>query len=185
MWYVIQVIKGREELMAGLISRVVSDDVLEECFYPKFATEMKVRGRFVPCERPLFPGYLIAITKSPEKLERKLGSLDEFARVLSQGGRFVPLARDEVDLIGRFTERGRRTVPMSIGVKDGDTVVVTSGPLVGHEGMICEINRRKSVAFLEVNLCGRRVRTRVGLGILSKEKWLMRKYALARTGGQS
>ena len=71
---------------------------------------------------------------------------------------------------------------MSLGIKEGDRVVVTQGPLVGHEGLIREINRRKSVAYLEFNLCGRRVSTRVGLGVLSKEKWLMREFVMTRSG---
>lgn len=65
---------------------------------------------------------------------------------------------------------GDRVVPMSEALKDGDQVVVTAGPLLGHEGLIKTINRRKSTAFLELDLCGRRVTTRVGLAVLSKEQ---------------
>ena len=65
-------------------------------------------------------------------------------------------------------------MPMSEAQKDGDQVVVTAGPLLGHEGLIKTINRRKSTAFLELNLCGRRVTTRVGLAVLSNEQRVMR-----------
>lgn len=181
MWYVIQVINGREELMAELISRVVPRDVCQECFSPQFATEIKVRGRWMPCDR-LLPGYLIAIADDPKELSRSLAGMGEFARVLAQGGAYVPLPRDWVQLIDRFTKPGHRVVPMSMGLKDGDQVVIVQGPLVGLEGLITSINRRKSTAYLEINLCGRRVTTRVGLGVLSKEKWLKREFALARSG---
>lgn len=170
-WYVIQVMKGAERSMAALISRVVPSTVLDECFWPKYATEIKVRGRFIKVEKPLLPGYLIAVTSNPEALEHHLIELPEFARVLSQGGSFVPLAPDERGLIGAFTKRGKRVVPMSMGFKDGDEVVIAEGPLAGREGLIRSINRRKSTAYLEVNLCGRRVSTRVGLGVLTKERW--------------
>lgn len=166
-WYVIQVIKGREEAMAELIGRVVPKPALDECFYPRFATEIKVHGRWIPVEKPLFPGYLIGVTDDPETLESALTRIPEFARVLTQGDTFVPLARDERELIGGFTKPGNRVVPMSMGIKQGDMVVVTSGPLVGRQALIKSINRRKSIAFLELNLCGRTVGTRVGLGILS------------------
>lgn len=156
MWYVIQVLKGREDAMAELIGRVAPADVLEECFSPKYATEMKVRGRWVPCERDLFPGYLVAITDEPRELEIVLAQVPEFCRVLAQGGEFVPLGRDEVEMIGAFTDRGNRVVPMSSAVKDGDRVVVTEGPLVGREGLIREVDRRKSVAVVELDVCERR-----------------------------
>ena len=63
---------------------------------------------------------------------------------------------------------------MSEALKDGDQVVVTAGPLLGHEGLIKTINRRKSTAYLELDLCGRRVTTRVGLAVLSTEQRTMR-----------
>lgn len=173
-WYVIQVMKGREDNMASLIGRVVPKALLQEVFSPKYETEIKVRGRWIPVQKTLLPGYLIAITNDPEGLEAMLSDMPEFARLLAQGNEFAPLAPAEVEVIGAFTAPGKRVVPMSIGVKDGDRVVITAGPLVGHEAMVKEIWRRKSIAVLEVNMCGRVVTTRVGLGVLSKEKWLMR-----------
>ena len=91
MWYVIQVIKGREDAMATLIGRVVPRTVLEECFSPKFATEIKLRGQWTPCAKELFPGYLIAVTDDPVELESRLAQMDEFARVLMQGETYAPL----------------------------------------------------------------------------------------------
>lgn len=173
-WYVIQVMKGREDSMASLIGRVVPKSLLQEVFSPKYETEIKVRGRWVPVQKTLLPGYLIAVTSDPEGLEAMLRDLPEFARLLAQGNEFVPLAPAEVEVIGGFTKPGDRVVPMSVGVKDGDRVVITQGPLVGHEAMVKEIWRRKSIAILEIDMCGRTVTTRVGLGVLSKEKWLMR-----------
>ena len=180
-WYVIQVMKGREDAMAALIGRVVPKCLLQEVFSPKYETEIKVRGRWIPVQKPLLPGYLIAICDDAKAVEAMLLDMDEFARLLAQGDEFVPLAPDEVEIIGGFTKPGNRVVPMSIGVKDGDRVVITGGPLVGHEAMVKEIWRRKSTAVLEIDVCGRKVSTRVGLGVLSKEKWLMRDLQGARS----
>lgn len=168
MWYVIQVLKGREDAMVELIDRVVPSAVLDEVFSPKYATEIKVRGVWASVERDLFPGYVIAVTESPLELEQYLLKLQEFARVLRQGDTFVPLAGEEIEVISAFTSRGERTVPMSTGFKAGDHVVVTEGPLVGREFLIKDINRRKSIAELEVDFCGRKKRMRVGLALLSE-----------------
>ena len=91
----------------------------------------------------------------------------------------MPLAKEETQLIGGFTNRGDRVVPMSEALKDGDRVVVTAGPLLGHEALIKTIYRRKSTALLELNLCGRRVTTRVGLAVLSNEQRAMRNLRTA------
>lgn len=147
MWYVIQVINGREDVMRERIERMVPAGAMQELFYPQFQTEIKVHGEWVDTTKPLFPGYLICDTSDPRTVQQYLLRMDDFARVLSQDGRFVPLAKEEVQLIGGFTHRGDRVVPMSEALKDGDQVVVTAGPLLGHEGLIKTINRRKSTAL--------------------------------------
>lgn len=182
MWYVIQVMKGREEVAAEHIERVVPGSVLKECFYPRYETEIKVRGAWTAVEKPLFPGYLIGVTDEPRALDRALLDMQEFARVLRQGEDYVPLAREEMELIASFTEPGKRVVPMSLGFKQGDDVVVTSGPLLGRQVLIKSVNRRKSVAELELDLCGRTVSARVGLGILASPESAEAKWALRRAG---
>ena len=174
VWYVIQVINGREDVMRERIERMVPASSMQELFYPQYQTEIKVHGEWVSTTKPLFPGYLICDTADPRAVQQYLLRMDDFARVLSQDGQFVPLAKEETQLIGSFTNRGDRVVPMSEALKDGDQVVVTAGPLLGHEGLIKTINRRKSTAYLEIDLCGRRVTTRVGLAVLSAEQSVMR-----------
>lgn len=167
-WYVIQVATGKEEGMCRLIERIAPEGVLEECFSPRYATQMKVHGEWVSVEKLLFPGYLIAVTDQVERLEAALRRIPEFSRLLSMGETFVPLHEEDQAWIGAFTEKGARTVPMSVGVIEGDRVVVTDGPLVGLEALIKKVNRHKSLAFLEFEICGRRVVTKVGLGIVRK-----------------
>lgn len=43
MWYVIQVINGREDIMRERIERMVPASAMQELFYPQFQTEIKVR----------------------------------------------------------------------------------------------------------------------------------------------
>ena len=127
MWYVIQVINGREDVMRERIERVVPVGAMQEIFYPQFQTEIKVHGEWVNTTKSLFPGYLICDTADPRTVQQYLLRMDDFARVLSQDGQFVPLAKEEVQLIGSFSHRGDRVVPMSEALKNGDQVVVTAG----------------------------------------------------------
>ena len=167
MWYVVQVLKGRERAMAKLLGRVAPAGLVEEAFSPTFQTQTKRQGQWESVERTLLPGYFIVVTREPEHVAETLRALPEFGRVLKQNGAYVPLEREEVAFIGGFTEPGARCIPMSMGIKDGDRVVVTEGPLVGHEGLISGINRHKSIAYLQFDICGRTVTTRVGLGVVS------------------
>ena len=106
MWYVIQVINGREDVMRERIERIVPAGAMQELFYPQYQTEIKVRGEWVNTTKPLFPGYLICDTADPRTVQQYLLRMDDFARVLSQDGQFVPLAKEETQLIDSFTHRG-------------------------------------------------------------------------------
>lgn len=169
-WYVIQVPTGREETMCQIIQRVAGEDILKECFTPRFATEKKIKGRWVPAESLLLPGYVIAVTNDAVALYERLKSVHAFTRLLMSGEAFCPLDRDDRAWLGAFTSEGDRVVPMSMGFMEGDKVVVFSGPLKGREGCITSVNRRKSVAYIELDMCGRRVKTRIGLGIVRKHR---------------
>lgn len=169
-----RVMSGRERSLSRLLARVIPHEVLSECFSPQYATQIKMRGNWVPCKKTLFPGYLIAATDDVEALRRHLRDVPEFTRVLTMGDVFTPLTDEEVAWITAFTREGDRVVPMSMGVieemEGGDRIVVTSGPLVGHEAMIKSVNRRKSTATIEIEMFGRKTTARVGLGIVAKRR---------------
>lgn len=50
VWYVIQVINGREDVMRERIERMVPEGAMQELFYPQYQTEIKVHGECLqPC----------------------------------------------------------------------------------------------------------------------------------------
>lgn len=176
-WYVIQVQTGHELAMCDLIERNLASDrgqaareLLDECFSPQFKTRRKYQGEWRDVTKLLLPGYIIAVTAMPAELALRLRRIPEFTRLLNMGETFVPLNDSERGWIDAFTKKGDRVVPMSLAVKDGDTIVVTEGPLRGHEGMIVRVNRRKCLAFLEFQIGGKRITSMVGLGILKKQE---------------
>lgn len=150
-WYVIQVQTGREAQAIHAIERVCAEadllsdfdePLLTECFTPYFRTQHKFHGTWQYVEKRLLPGYVIAVTMRP----------------------------DERVWIEEFTSKHDRTIPMSFAYREGDTLVVTQGPLKGREGIITRVNRKKSLAFVELQVGGKRVTTTVGLGIVPKEE---------------
>ena len=164
VWYVIQVMAGREEAVARKIKRAAADfaeergvaaaDVLQECFSPRFKTKVRQDGKWVDDERPLLPGYLVAVT--------------ELTRILGNDNAFIPLKDDEAVWIDAFTRKGYRVVEMSEGFKEGGKVTVTSGPLVGYEGAITKIDRRKHEAYLQLEIMGRKQEVKVGFNLVRK-----------------
>ena len=176
-WYVIQVLGGQEGRSCTLIEAACTDmydnqgvAVLSEVFCPRYITRRKYKGEWREVERSLLPGYVIAVTSNASALRERLWHVNALTKLLMFGGEFVPLRDEERAWIEENTAKGNRVIPLSIAVKDGDSVVVTEGPLKGHEAQIIRINRRKCVATLELNVGGKRVTTQVGLAVLSGEQ---------------
>lgn len=168
-WYVVQVMTGRESHLRELICREVGREVLSECFIPSFEVQKKIRGAWRTVRSTLFPGYVFVVTGDIEALKHRLRQVPAFARLLTVGESFVALEASERAWLAAFTAAGERVIPMSVGVVEGDRIVVTRGPLMGHEGWIVNVNRRKSLAFIQVEMFGRKIETKIGLGIVRKQ----------------
>ncbi len=168
-WYVVQVMTGRERRVRELICREVGPEVLNECFIPSFEVQKKTRGAWRIERARLFPGYVFVVSGDIEELKQRLRRVPEFARLLTVGESFVALEASERAWLASFTAAGERVIPMSMGAVEGDRIVVTQGPLMGHEGWIARVNRRKSLAFIQVEMFGRKIETKIGLGIVRKQ----------------
>ena len=175
MWYVIQVTSGQEARTAALVERVAQlhfqvsgQQVLKECFVPMYQVERKFRGRYKLLDRNLFPGYVIAITNDVSALNSVLRRTSSFTKILGNDKAFIPLGRAEMAFINSFTTEKRRVIHVSRAVAEGDLVKVMEGPMVGHEGWIIEINRRKGTARIETTMFGRTINVEIGLAVMSK-----------------
>lgn len=180
-WYVVRVESRRERVACSEIEEAAralelregrGEQILSELFWPRFATQRKSGGEWRRVERPLIPGYVIAATSEPSALARALRLAASPMRVLTFGGAYVPLLAEERAWIESYTGRGERVVPMSVAYKEGDTLVVASGPLKGREATIVRTVRSKNLAHIELHVGGLRIKTVVGLGVLPKEKAL-------------
>lgn len=178
-WYVVQVQTGREQAMCEVIRRVCAEDqtdglsdapLLEECFSPTYVHRLKYRGEWRDVERHLLPGYVVAVTSDPAKLARKLLGVRDFTRLLTITETFVPLREEERAWIDENTKAGERVIPISVGYRRGDTLVVTNGPLAGHEAMVDRVIRKKCVAVLKVHVGNKTVMTEVGLALLPERE---------------
>lgn len=165
--YVIQVAGGRERTGADLLRRHAAD-VLEECFLPTFELMRRKDGVWRKVRELLFPGYLFVKASDSERLAARLRGVPVFMRILGNDDSFTPLAPDEVAWLEAFTTARTHVVEMSQGVIEGDTIVVTDGPLKGREALITKIDRHKRLAYLDMRMFGRSKSVRIGLEIVRK-----------------
>lgn len=170
MWYVVQVVGGRERHVLQLVERFVDEGVLEECFIPHYEIMKKIKGEWRRCVEILLPGYLFIITNKVEQAAEQLHRVPDFTKLLGNDNAFIPLNADEIAFIDSFTSKDHRVVEMSEGVIEGDEIYITKGPLVHQTGLVKKIDRHKRLAYLETTMCGRSVSVKVGLEIVRKRR---------------
>ena len=168
MWYVIWTTTGKEEHCRVMIEKKCDPGTYERCVIPKNSIKKHVKGNWTTTEYKLFPSYLFVKSEKIEAFAQELKKVTGFLQVLQNDEIFLPLSPEEEKFLRKFLET-EEVLPESYGVKEGDTVRILAGPLVGLEGLIKFIDRHKRMAVLETELFGRRVEMKMGLEVMSAE----------------
>lgn len=152
-WYAAHVPQGREEAFADKCRRIISAEVLEDCFFPKCEKFMKRQGSWVVEEAPLFSEYFFLATRDVRALAKELATLSFPVLLIGRDRRtFAPLAADVQTWLAGVLDN-RHVLRASTGVIEDGVLRVQRGPLRGHEADVRRIDRHKRVAY--VGLCDR------------------------------
>ncbi len=166
--HVVQVAGGQEAKAVEMITSLARESV-EDCFIPMREVVRQQEGKWHRKLEKLFPGYVFVQTADPELIRKTLRQIPAFTRMLTSAGDMcLPLSADEVVWINANTSADTRVMEMSEGIIEGDRVMVTSGPLKGHEASIARIDRHKRLAWVDMGMFGRGKMIRVGLEVVSK-----------------
>ena len=172
MYYVIQVKTGKEETMIEDIKKQLKDLSDYDVFSPFRKSLRKFKGITKEVVERCFPGYVFVNTKKPKKLFEALYWTPGFTKLLGREGlttNFVPLNKDESRMIDiLYSANDNHITEISnIEVKEGQTIKVLDGPLVGLETQIKKVNLHKRMVTIEHMFCGRLVESQIGINIIT------------------
>lgn len=169
MWYAVWTSTGSEQKLCSWITEFVSHDLYEVVFVPMIEKNLKIKGEWKTIQKPLFPGYMFVETdgKRIVELYKKLKQSEQFSVILSSDGKYSPIGEEETYLIDN-AYKNSGILGSSIGVIEGDSIKILSGPLTGLEGAIRSIDRHKRIASIEIIMFGRTSKINIGLEIISK-----------------
>lgn len=103
MWYVMQVAAGRESQTVVMLERVLTSDVLENCFIPMRRLKKKFHGRWQEIAQKLFPGYVFLISEKPQLLYDELKKIPALTKLLGSCEEyFTPLSESDVQLLKKL-----------------------------------------------------------------------------------
>lgn len=167
MWYVIQVVAGKEEFVLKMIKKYGVQRYLKECFSPKYERRRKYLGQWHQEQAILFPGYIFVISDQVEELYLVLKKIPELTKILGVGEKWTPMTKEDIEIVELLSGK-ERLVKFSEGYIVGSKVIVVKGPLQGMEGTIRKVDRHKRQAYLEIPMFGRVLNAQVGLEIIGK-----------------
>lgn len=170
MWYVIQVVGGREETAKRLIEERADPATFDEVFVPHYRASRKVNGEWEFHYPVLTPGYLICDTREIGAFEAQLRAIPAFMRLLGDSSGFKPLDRAERAWLEEWTSREDRVVQGSTGRIEKGRLKILSGPLLGREADVVKVNRRKKKAVVRMVIMGRPKEVTLELEIVGKTR---------------
>ena len=169
MWYTIQTLGGQEEKTVDMIRKMVSPDLIEECFVPKRERLKKYRGSWNKVEEVLFQGYAFVISNRPKELYEEMKQVPRLTKVLGrETDYFIPLDKKEMNFVGSIGNTEHKTVLSKVVIGEKKDIQVIDGPLKGYIGNIVKINLHKREVIIEVEFMRRRLRLRMGSEMVSK-----------------
>jgi len=157
-WYVIQVISGTEEnVKQSLFQRRESfglEDYILDVFVPTH-DEVSVRsgGVQVKKKKNILPGYILVqmvVTNESWYIVRNTPNVTGF---LGAGNIPVPVTGEELEKLKGKLDENKQTYSTKFQV--GDIAIITKGPFDGNEGIVTEINEKKGLLKVNINLLGR------------------------------
>jgi transcription antitermination factor NusG len=133
-WFVVQVAPQSEKTVASLLEYKGY-----EPFAPTYLLRKRWSDRIKTLEKPLFPGYVFVRTPGTT-VSGLLCSTPGVVRLLTFGGRPIPLPDFEMDAVRRFTLFGKPLPTPHVNV--GQKVEIRDGPFTGIVGIVRQIRNR-------------------------------------------
>lgn len=167
MWYVLQVMSGREADLQTLFSFYFDQNLLQDCFSPTYEASYKKDGMRRTVLRRLFPGYLFLVTDDIQEVEWQLKGIPDMTKILKVDREYIPLTEAEQAFMQQHLNQ-EHVLPMSRGYQVGDEICITEGAFAGYQGHLKAVDRHNRYGVISLEMFGRDVDMRFGLEVVGK-----------------
>lgn len=181
MWYVMQVVAGKEGNTILLVERILTKGILERCFVPMRRRKKKYQGSWREITEKLFPGYVFLVSNEPQLLYDELKRIPALTKLLGNCEEyFTPLSESDVRLLMKLQDipdlqdgQNRRHTwnaeISKVAIGDDKKIRILSGPLKNLEGQIKKLDLHKRIAAVETEFMGNRSLIHLGIEIVGND----------------
>ncbi|MDR1105337.1 MAG: antiterminator LoaP [Treponema sp.] len=154
-YYALQVKTRGEEKYIRLF-RALHPNITIPFYFPRREIDIRRKGKIIRSTTAIFPGYIFAELDSGDDIMKYQWSMrrtDGFFRFLRSNRNISALADRDLELVLHFIKKTGTVAGKSKAYFDENSrIVVTEGPLMGLEGMIIKVDKRKGRAKIKLDL---------------------------------
>ena len=124
-------------------------------YFPRRRINIRRRGVLRLSTAAVFPGYIFIEAEKEAILAHQwdFRRTDGFYRFLKSNQNIRPLMERDLELVLHFIRRAGPIAGISrVYFNDNDRIVVAEGPLMGLEGRIIKVDKRKKRAKIKLDL---------------------------------
>lgn len=150
-WYALFVTTGEEDRVKERIHFRMKDEL--KALVPKRKMRERKEGKWEDRIRTLFPGYVLLKGKMSNNKYNLIRDIPGVIKLLRDNEGPQEIEQSEIGVIGRLTADNEIIGSSSVFVRGGEVVVI-DGPLLGLEGYIQSLDKRKGRVKVVFNLMG-------------------------------
>lgn len=154
-YFAVQV-KTRSEEKYIKLFKALHPDISIPIYFPKRTIDLRRKGRILPSTAAIFPGYIFLEVDNEEDIRRyqwEFRRTDGFFRFLKSNRNVKALADRDLEIVLHFIKNvGPLAGKSKVYFDENSRIVVTEGPLMGLEGSIIKVDKRKGRAKIKLDL---------------------------------
>ena len=154
-YYAIQV-KSRAENKFIRLFRAMNPEITFPIHFPQRRLDIRRGGKIRPSMAPIFPGYIFIEASCDEEIiacQWEFRRTEGFYRFLRSNKEITALTDRDLELVLHFINNAGPVAGRSkVYFNEDSRIVVVEGPLVGLEGRIIKVDRRKGRAKIKLDL---------------------------------
>jgi transcriptional antiterminator NusG len=154
-YYAFQV-KTRAEDQFIRLFKALHPEVPFPLYFPQRRIDIRRRGVIRQSTAAVFPGYVFAEAGGDEDMIRHQWAFRRtkgFYRFLKSNRNILPLENRDLELVLHFIKKVGPVAGVSrVYFNENARIVVTDGPLIGLEGKIIKVDKRKGRAKIKLDL---------------------------------
>lgn len=154
-YYAMQVKTRGEEKYIRLF-KALNPGILFPIYFPQRQLYIRRRGKTVSSNAAVFPGYIFVEVGDDENIldhHWAFRKIDGFFRFLKSNQNIMALAGKNLELVLHFIKKVGPLAGRSKAYFDeNDRIVILEGPLLGLEGKVIKVDKRKGRAKIKLDL---------------------------------